>query len=156
MADIEQLATRTIDCGFRIHKELGPGLLESVYEAVLAASLERVGLRVERQKPITIEFDGLTIADGFRADLVVDNRLIIEVKSVERTAAVHAKQLLTYLRLTEQPLGLLMNFGCETFREGLKRREWPVELRTSTAALGLTFVPSCLRVKQILRLFPTA
>ena len=121
MADIEQLATRTIDCGFGIHKELGPGLLESVYEAVLAASLERDGLRVERQKPITIEFDGLIIADGFRADLIVEDRLIVEVKSVEPTAPVHAKQLLTYLRLTEQPLGLLMNFGCETFREGLKR-----------------------------------
>jgi len=121
MADIEQLATRTIDCGFGIHKELGPGLLESVYEAVLAASLERDGLRVERQKPITIEFDGLIIADGFRADLIVEDRLIVEVKSVERTAPVHAKQLLTYLRLTQQPLGLLMNFGCETFREGLKR-----------------------------------
>jgi len=121
MSDIEQLARRTIDCGFRVHKELGPGLLESVYEAVLAASLERDGLRVERQKPITIVFDGLTIADGFRADLVVEDRLIVEVKSVERTAPVHGKQLLTYLRLTEQPLGLLMNFGCETFRDGLKR-----------------------------------
>ena len=121
MRDVEELAKRTIDCGFRIHKELGPGLLESVYEAVLAASLERGGFRVVRQKPITIEFDVLTIADGFRADLVVEDRLIIEVKSVERAAPVHAKQLLTYLRLTEQPLGLLMNFGCETFREGLKR-----------------------------------
>jgi GxxExxY protein len=121
MIDIEELARRTIDCGFRIHKELGPGLLESVYELVLAASLERDGLRVERQKPIPVIFDGLTIADGFRADLVVEDRLIVEVKSVERTAPVHAKQLLTYLRLTEQPLGLLMNFGCETFREGLKR-----------------------------------
>jgi GxxExxY protein len=121
MIDIEELARRTIDCGFRIHKELGPGLLESVYELVLAASLERDGLRVERQKPIPVNFDGLTIADGFRADLVVEDRLIVEVKSVERTAPVHAKQLLTYLRLTEQPLGLLMNFGCETFREGLKR-----------------------------------
>jgi GxxExxY protein len=121
MKDVEELARQTIDCGFRIHKDLGPGLLESVYEAVLAASLERNGLQVQRQKPITIEFDGLTIADGFRADLVIEERLIVEVKSVERTAPVHAKQLLTYLRLTEQPLGLLMNFGCETFRKGLKR-----------------------------------
>lgn len=121
MTDIEELAQRTIDCGFHIHKRLRPGLLESVYEAVLAASLERAGLRVERQKPIAIEFDGLFIADGFRADIVVDGRLIVEVKSVERSAPVHGKQLLTYLRLTEQPLGLLMNFGCETFREGLKR-----------------------------------
>ena len=121
MTDIEEIAHQAIDCGFHIHKKLGPGLLESVYEAVLAASLERNGLRVVRQKPIAIQFEGLTILDGFRADLIVDDRLIIEVKSVERTAPVHAKQLLTYLRLTEQPLGLLMNFGCATFREGVKR-----------------------------------
>jgi GxxExxY protein len=121
MRDTEELARKVIDCGFHIHEELGPGLLESVYETVLAASLNRSGLSVERQKPIAIKFDGLTISDAFRADLVVNGRLIIEVKSVERTAPVHAKQLLTYLRLAEQPLGLLMNFGCETFREGVKR-----------------------------------
>ena len=121
MADIEDIARRTIDFGFQIHKELGPGLLETVYEAVLAASLTQGGLRVERQKPISIQFKGLSISDGFRADLIVEDCLIVEVKSVERTAPVHAKQLLTYLRLTHQPLGLLMNFGCETFREGVKR-----------------------------------
>jgi len=121
MDDIEALARQTIDCGFHIHKGLGPDLLESVYEAVLAASLTREGLRVERQKPIPIRYDGLVIGDAFRADLIVNDSLIVEVKSVERCAPVHAKQLLTYLRLTEQPLGLLMNFGCETFREGLKR-----------------------------------
>jgi iron complex transport system substrate-binding protein len=119
--DIEELARRAIDCGFRIHKKLGPGLLESVYEAVLATSLANEGLRVERQKPIAIRFEGLDIADAFRADLLIEGTLIIEVKSLERCAPVHAKQLLTYLRLTEQPLGLLMNFGCETFRDGLKR-----------------------------------
>ena len=121
MEDIEQLASQAIDCGFHIHNRLGPGLLESVYESILAASLQQRGLRVERQKSIPIVFDALSIADGFRADLVVEERLIIEVKSVERNAPIHAKQLLTYIRLTEQPLGLLMNFGCETFRDGLKR-----------------------------------
>ena len=121
MADIEELARTAIDCGFHIHKKLGPGLLESVYEPVLAATLAGGGLLVERQKPIAIEFEGLSIVDGFRADLIIEGRLIVEVKSVERTAPIHAKQLLTYLRLTEQPLGLLMNFGCETFREGVKR-----------------------------------
>jgi GxxExxY protein len=121
MTDIEELARATIDCGFHIHKKLGPGLLESVYEAVLAAKLEHRGLFVERQKPIAVKFEGLSIVDGFRADLLIEGRLIVEVKSVERTAPLHAKQLLTYLRLTEQPLGLLMNFGCETFREGVKR-----------------------------------
>jgi GxxExxY protein len=121
LIEIEELARTAIDCGFHIHKHLGPGLLETVYEAVLEAKLRSVGLFVERQKPIAVQFDGLAIADAFRADLVIEARLIIEVKSVERTAPVHAKQLLTYLRLMEQPVGLLMNFGCETFRDGLKR-----------------------------------
>ena len=121
MIDIEELARSAIDCGFHIHKRLGPGLLESAYEVVLEAALLKRGLSVERQKPIGIRFDDILIADAFRADLVVQGRLVIEVKSVERTAPVHAKQLLTYLRLMEQPVGLLMNFGCETFREGLKR-----------------------------------
>ncbi len=119
--DIEELAEQAVDSGFRIHKELGPGLLESVYEALLASSLERRGLRVERQKPLPIEFDGVALAEGFRIDLLVEQRLIIEVKSLERLAPVHPKQLLTYLRLARQPLGLLMNFGCETFREGINR-----------------------------------
>ena len=96
-------------------------MLESVYETVLAASLSKAGLRVERQKPIPILFEGIAIPDAFRADLVIDGRLIIEIKSAERIAPVHAKQLLTYVRLMAQPLGLLMNFGGETFREGLKR-----------------------------------
>jgi GxxExxY protein len=121
MSDVEELARQAIDCGFRIHKRLGPGLLESAYETILAAPLTREGMRVERQKTISIEFEDLLISDCFRADLVINEMLILEVKSVERTAPVHAKQLLTYLRLMEQPLGLLMNFGCETFREGLKR-----------------------------------
>jgi iron complex transport system substrate-binding protein len=121
MADIEELARVAIDCGFKIHSELGPGMLESFYEAVLAGSLTKRGLAVQRQKPIVVEYDGMRFAEGFRADIIVENRLIVEVKSVERLAPVHGKQLLTYLRLSEQPLGLLMNFGCATFREGLKR-----------------------------------
>ena len=121
MAEVEELATQAIDCGFRVHKKLGPGLLESAYETALTIGLLNAGLRVERQKPIPISFEGAIIQDAFRADLILEDRLIIEIKSVERFAPVHAKQLLTYLRLTEQPLGLLMNFGCETFREGLKR-----------------------------------
>ena len=138
MQDIEEIATIAIDCGFHIHKELGPGLLESAYEAVLAAAIVSRGLRIERQKPIPISFAGLTLAEGFRADLVVQDRLIIEVKSVERNAPIHGKQLLTYLRLMKQPLGLLMNFGCETFRDGLKR----------VANGHHSLAPSRLRVKQ--------
>jgi iron complex transport system substrate-binding protein len=121
MGHLENLASAAIDAGYRLHKELGPGLLESVYEALLAAALARRGLKVERQRLIPVTFEGVTLPEGFRADLIVECQLIIEIKSVERNAPVHAKQLLTYLRLMRQPLGLLMNFGCETFRDGLKR-----------------------------------
>ena len=139
MRDIEELASMAIDVGFHIHKELGPGLLESVYEAVLAAALAKWGLVVERQKPVPIHFAGLTLAEGFRADIIVEERLLIEIKSVERNAPVNAKQLLTYLRLLKQPLGLLMNFGCETFRDGLKRVVNGHE----------SFAPSRLRVNHL-------
>lgn len=105
MQDLEELASIAVDCGFHIHEELGPGLLESVYEAVLAASLTARGLLVQRQKLVPITFRGISLSEGFRADLVVNERLVIEVKSVERNAPVHAKQLLTYLRLWSSPSG---------------------------------------------------
>ena len=139
ITDVEELARVAIDCGFKMHADLGPGLLESVYEAVLAASLARSGLAVERQKIIPIEYDGLALAEGFRADLLVGGTLIIEIKSVERLTPVHGKQLLTYLRLAKQPLGLLINFGAATFREGIKR---VVNNHTN-------FASSRLRVNQI-------
>jgi GxxExxY protein len=119
--DVEALATIAVDCGYKVHQRLGPGLLESVYEAVLAHSLERRGLIVERQKPIPIRIDHLIIDEGFRADLLVEGILLIELKCAERYAPIHVKQLLTYLRLMELPLGLLMNFGTATYREGLIR-----------------------------------
>jgi GxxExxY protein len=121
MGDIEELARVAVDCGLHIHKELGPGLLESVYEILLAERLSRSGCIVERQKLLPIEHDGLSLPEGYRVDLLVGRRLIIEVKSVERLAPVHSKQLLTYIRVARQPVGLLMNFGCATFREGLQR-----------------------------------
>lgn len=121
MKDLEELAKKAVDCGFRIHKELGPGLLQSVYEAILANSLIRAGLLVERQKPLPISFDGIDISEGYRVDLLIEGKLIVEIKSVERLVPVHGKQLLTYLRLAQQPLGLLMNFGGETFKEGVRR-----------------------------------
>ena len=121
MRDIEELARLAVDAGFHIHKEIGPGLLESVYEAVLALELTRAGLSVERQAPVRIEYDGIVLAEGFRADLIIEKLLIIEIKSVEQLLPLHGKQLLTYLRLLQQPLGLLMNFGGATFREGVKR-----------------------------------
>ncbi len=119
--NIEELSAVVVDTGYHLHRELGPGLLESVYEAVLASQLQRRGLAVIRQKPIPIEFDGLTLDEGFRVDLLVDGQLVVELKSVENLAAVHHKQLLTYLRLMKLPMGLLMNFGAPTFKEGLKR-----------------------------------
>ena len=121
MNDIEELARIAVDCGFHIHKDLGPGLLESVYEVLLAERLSRSGCRVERQKLLPIEFEGTRFEEAYRVDLLVDGKLIIEVKSVERLAPVYSKQLLTYVRLARQPVGLLMNFGAATFREGVQR-----------------------------------
>lgn len=127
---IEELARIAVDCGLKVHQALGPGLLESVYEACLAQSLALRGLKVERQRPVSIRFSGLIINEGFKADLLVEGALLIELKSTEKFAPVHAKQVLTYLRLMELTLGLLMNFGAVTFKEGLRRIAndyyWPV------------------------------
>jgi GxxExxY protein len=119
--DLEEIVTIAVDCGFRTHKALGPGLLESAYQAVLVELLRRKGLSVQEELMIPIVFEDMTIDRGFRADIVVEDKLLIELKSVERLAPVHGKQVLTYLRLANLPLGLLMNFGGETFKEGLRR-----------------------------------
>lgn len=119
--DIEEIASIVIDASFQIHKDLGPGLLESVYEAVLACDLSRKGLTVERQKLVPVQYQGMTLDEGFRLDLLVDGQLIVELKSVENMHPVHPKQLLTYLRLMNQPLGLLINFGAPLLQDGLKR-----------------------------------
>ena len=121
MEDVEALAAVAVDCGLRLHRQLGPGLVESVYEALLSASIARTGLAVERQVPISIDVDGLVFKDAFRADLIIEGVVLVEIKSVEILAPVHSKQLLTYLRLRQAKLGLLMNFGGATFKEGLKR-----------------------------------
>ena len=119
--DIEALARTAIDCGFQVHNDIGPGLLESAYEAFLAASIAERGLAVERQRLVPVVYRGVVVRDAFRADIVVEGRLIIEVKSLDRLAPIHSKQLLTYLRIFEQPIGLLMNFGAELFRDGVRR-----------------------------------
>jgi GxxExxY protein len=121
MRDIEELARIAIDIGLGIHRTLGPGLFESVYEAVLAMELVQADLSVARQVPVSVQYDDMPLGDGFRVDLLVEGRLVVEVKSIERLTPLHNKQLLTYLRLLNQPLGLLMNFGGETFRDGLRR-----------------------------------
>ncbi|MFN3944247.1 MAG: GxxExxY protein [Allosphingosinicella sp.] len=121
MAELEDIARAAVDIGLGIHRELGPGLLESVYEALLHAHLTSRGFAVERQKPMPIEVAGLRLKEGFRADLLVEGKLILEVKSVEQLMPVHGRQLLTYLRLARLPLGLLMNFGGATFRGNVRR-----------------------------------
>ena len=116
-----EIADRVMDVAFQIHRELGPGLLESVYEVILARKLTDTGLVVERQVPVPIQFHGILFDEGFRADLFVEQKVIIELKSVERLQPVHSKQLLTYLRLTGCRLGLLINFGENLMKDGFKR-----------------------------------
>lgn len=115
------IAKIVMDQAFDIHRQLGPGLLESVYEAILAKKIESAGLSVRRQAAVPIEYDGLQFDEGFRADLIVNDAVIIELKSVEQTKPVHAKQLLTYLRLTGCKLGLLINFGENLMKNGFQR-----------------------------------
>jgi GxxExxY protein len=119
--DIDEITGIVLDLALRVHRELGPGLLESVYETILAGKLAAWGLRVDRQKPVDVEFEGTRFENAFRIDLMVDDRLIVEIKSVEKLTGAHTKQLLTYLRLTRQPVGLLINFGGETLKEGVRR-----------------------------------
>jgi GxxExxY protein len=116
-----EIADRVMDAAFQIHRELGPGLLESVYEVILARKFTDTGLLVERQVPVPIQFQGILFDEGFRADLFVEQKVIIELKSVERLQPVHSKQLLTYLRLTGCRLGLLINFGENLMKDGFKR-----------------------------------
>ncbi len=121
MNELEAIAADVVDAALLLHRQIGPGLLESVYEALLAAEMSRRGHQVLRQQPIDFTFNGMRFDAAFRVDLIVGSGLVIEIKSVERLTGVHMKQLLTYLRLMEQPLGLLINFGGETLKEGLRR-----------------------------------
>ena len=121
MKDLEAISGDVIEAAIGLHRDLGPGLLESVYEMLLASELADRGYVVERQKPIDIEYRGNRFDAAFRIDLLVEGALLIEVKSVERLNGAHSKQLLTYLRLTNRPVGLLINFAGETLKEGLKR-----------------------------------
>ena len=116
-----EIAKIIVDAAYHVHKSLGPGLLESVYEVVLAHALERGELRVKRQVPVPIVFDGIKFDEGFRADLIVEDKVIVELKSVEKVIPVHKKQLLTYLKLADKRLGLLINFGSLLIRDGISR-----------------------------------
>jgi len=116
-----QIATVIVDAALKIHKTLGPGLLESVYQATLNFELERRGLRVVQQLAFPVCYEGVKLDLGFRADLVVADKVVIEIKSVEALAPVHRKQLETYLRLMDKQLGLLINFNVELMRDGIQR-----------------------------------
>lgn len=119
--DVEILASLVIETAMGVHIDVGPGLLESVYETLLATRLQKQGLRVDRQMVVKARLDDIDFPDAFRADLFVERKLLVELKSVEKLAPIHARQTLTYLRLLNQPLGLLINFGGITLKEGLKR-----------------------------------
>jgi iron complex transport system substrate-binding protein len=121
MQNLENIAGIVVDTAFHLHKDLGPGLFESVYEPVLAKLLMDRGLRVVRQISVPIHYQGLSFDEGFRADLIVEECFLIELKSVENLAPVHFKQALTYLRLMNFQMGFLINFGSPTFTEGIKR-----------------------------------
>jgi iron complex transport system substrate-binding protein len=118
---LEWIASQVVDAAFHIHRDLGPGLLEVVYEEVLMDALQRRGLTVERQVHVPFEYGGRRFEVGFRVDLLVGGRVVVELKSVERFAPVHVRQVLTHLRLMHLPLGFLINFGAATFKEGVKR-----------------------------------
>jgi len=116
-----RIATQVVNAAYQVHTTLGPGLLESVYEAALAYELESRGLELARQQPMPVRYGALKLDEGFRADLVVENRIIVELKSLENLAPVHKKQLLTYLRISGMRLGLLINFGAPRIKNGIVR-----------------------------------
>lgn len=136
--EIEHFCSIIVDTAFKIHSDIGSGLLESAYEVILAAKLRSRGLAVDRQVPIDIEYDGIRLPSAFRVDLLVENRIILEIKSVEKTLPVHAKQVITYLRLTNLTHGFVINFGTPMFKDGIKRL---LNDRPSS-------VSSCLRANQ--------
>ncbi|GAB4151071.1 MAG: GxxExxY protein [Ignavibacteriales bacterium] len=116
-----EIAKLILDCAFKIHKEVGPGLLESVYEELLSYELKNIGLSIHRQVGIPLVYESIKMEVGFRADIIVENKVIIELKSIEAVLDVHKKQLLTYLKLSGLKLGLLINFNVNLLKEGITR-----------------------------------
>ncbi len=116
-----EIATQVVDAAYRIHTTLGPGLFESVYETALVYELNKRGLQFVQQQLIPVQYESIICDKGFRADIVVENKVILELKSLETTAPVHKKQLLTYLRLADKRLGLLINFGETLIKDGITR-----------------------------------
>jgi len=116
-----EIAREVVDAAFQLHKAPGPGLLESAYEVVLASELTKRGLQVERQVPVPIVYGERRFEEGFRSDIIVEDKVILELKSVDQTAPVHQRRLLTQLRLADKHLGLLINFGAPIIKEGISR-----------------------------------
>lgn len=121
MENANKIAREVVDSAYQVHIQLGPGLFETVYEVALEHELSKRGLNVVRQKPIPVIYDGIIFDEGFRADLIVNDSLIIELKSIEKVTSVHKKQLLTYLKMAEKKLGLLINFGNALIKDGIFR-----------------------------------
>ena len=121
-AQTERIAREVVDASFKVHKALGPGLLESVYELCLTHELRARGLKVDRQLEVPVEYDGLKLDAGFRLDLLVEDRIIVEIKAVRELLPVHQAQLLTYLKLMRKRLGFLINFNVPVIKNGIKRR----------------------------------
>ncbi|MBI3676821.1 MAG: GxxExxY protein [Proteobacteria bacterium] len=118
---VEDITAEIVDAAYHLHCEIGPGLLEAVYDTILAKELERRGFRAARQLPVSLDYKGMRFRNVGRVDLLVEGQVVVEIKSVEHLAPVHLKQLLTYLRLLKLPIGLLINFGAPTLKEGLRR-----------------------------------
>ena len=121
LANIEALIQLTFNLGLEIHRDVGPGLIESVYERVLADRLSQHGVKVDRQKPVHVDIYGKRYDDAFRYDLLLNDALLVEIKSLEKLGPIHRKQVLTYIRLMNLPFGLLLNFGCAMFKDGMQR-----------------------------------
>lgn len=116
-----EIAKHVVDVAYTLHSRIGPGIFEVVYEVTMEHELKKRGFSIRRQVPIPIVWDGLKFVEGFKADMIVNDKVILELKSIEKLLPVHAKQLLTYLRLTDMRLGLLINFGEEFIKNGIKR-----------------------------------
>ena len=131
---LDEITGGIVDAAYKLHTGLGPGLLESVYEAVLARDLQRRGFQVQRQKPIAFDYDGLHFDDGLRVDLLVESCVVVEIKSAERLLPVHPKRVLTYLRLLRLPLGIVDQFRCADVEAGAATdRQRPRAVRVSAS-----------------------
>lgn len=119
--ELNELTYKIIGCAYDVHKALGPGLLESTYEKCLCFELEKLGIKYEKQKELPINYKGMTIDNGYRIDIMVEDKIVIELKSVEILQPIHSAQLMTYLKLSQKKLGLLINFNVTNLQNGIRR-----------------------------------